>query len=108
MELLDNYNKSLRKLLEYLKFPHGDDWCIRDNTDCYWHFTSEHVVYSLDKESIDNPFSSLMIPKSYYKVRVFGGKELTAIITGRPTHEILMIFDNSKYTGDKNKEKQYV
>ena len=107
-ELLVNYHKAVASLFAHLKFNLGGEWEIVDCSMYYWHLAPDKVLYSPDKNVDDNPFSSSLITHYAYDIRVFGGSDLTAIIGGKLTTEVLLIFDNTKYVGDAKHEKIYV
>lgn len=109
MELLDNYNKACDALTAHLKFNLKGEWAIIDCSMFYWHLIEEGVAYARDGKDVEkDPFIMRLASHKFYETRVFGGKELTALITGAPGNEALQIFDNKKYIGDKDKEREYL
>lgn len=109
MELINNYNKAVKELLEHIGFGYGSDFTIVDCTMFYWHLALGKVVYSRSKNVDDNPFNSTLVNKNVYDCRVFSGNKLTGTLTGEPLGvETLEIFDNSKYVGNGKAEKIYL
>jgi hypothetical protein len=105
MQLLDDYAKLRKQLLEY--FGYEESWIvlpIEDQTDVYWSVSGDYVTYADSLSDYNNDEDNMKIYEDVIlsgvteKGAIFRGTEFTMIAADTQTdgNKFLMIFDNAK------------
>jgi len=98
MELLENYNKSLKAIFDHVGYKYGDESDgINDYTDEFWDFDTESVSYADTEKEFEEEDGNYYV-SDIYNEHIYVGELITLIICNSDfdNTRINCIFDNSK------------
>lgn len=99
IELIENYNNSLKAIYEHVGFV--KDWVvcpIDDLTDKYWEVNEVAMEVRFGDTADNLEYCDEIYTQRFYKKYVYRGKEITMIFTNPQVDGIryFSIFDNKK------------